>query len=64
MLVIKMLQYNRIDVSEGLTFKKISAPKECILCDYWYFKDVFYKFQPCVCNGCHNISMAFEPLEY
>ena len=41
-----MLQYNRIDVSEGTDINKISTSKECMLCHYWYFKDVGYKFQP------------------
>ena len=28
-----------------------------MLCHYWYFKDVSYKFQPYFCNGCHAGSM-------
>ena len=32
-----------------------------MLCYYWYFKDVGYKFQPYFCNGCHAVSMmAYE----
>ena len=32
-----------------------------MICHYWYFKDITYKFQPYVCNGCHDISMiAYE----
>ena len=32
-----------------------------MLCHYWYFKDVVYKFQPYLCNGCHAVSvMAYE----
>ena len=32
-----------------------------MLCHYWYFKDVSYKFQPHLCNGCHAVStMAYE----
>ena len=28
---------------------------------YWYFKDVRYKLQPHVCDGCHGVSMmAYE----
>ena len=28
---------------------------------YWYFKDLGYKFQPYICNGCHAMSMmAYE----
>ena len=52
-----MLQYDRIDASEGIDTNKTSGSKECIFCHYWYFKDVSYKFQPYVCNGCHAVSM-------
>ena len=56
-----MLQYDRIDASEGIDINKASESKECMLCHYWYFKDVGYKFQPYVCNGCHALSMiAYE----
>ena len=40
-----MLQYEKIDVSEGIETNKISALKECMLCHYWYFKDIGYKFE-------------------
>ena len=31
------------------------------MCDFWYFKDLGFKFEPYVCNGCHDIStMAYE----
>ena len=56
-----MLQNDRIDVSEGIDINKTSESKECMLCHYWYFKDVGYKFQPYLCNGCHAVSMmAYE----
>ena len=57
-----MLQYNRIDVSEGIDINKTSKSKECMLCHYWYFKDdLGYKFQPYLFNGCHAVStMAYE----
>ena len=55
-----MLEYDRIDVSEGININKTSELKECIFCHYWYFKDSF-KFQPYLCNGCHAVSMmAYE----
>ena len=25
---------------------------------YWYFKDIGYKYEPYVCNGCHYLSMV------
>ena len=59
--VIKILQHERIGVSKGIDFNKSNKSKECIICHYWYFKDIDYKFQPYVCNGSHDISMmAYE----
>ena len=32
-----------------------------MICHYWYFKGIGYKFEPYVCNKCHDISMmAYE----
>ena len=56
-----MLQYEKIDVSEGINNNKTSASKECMLCHYWYFKDIVFKFEPHVCNKCHDELMtAYE----
>ena len=49
-----MLQYQKIDVSEGIDVNKTRASKECELCHYWFFKDVRFKFDH-VCNGCHDL---------
>ena len=36
------------------------ASKECMLCHYWYFKDIGYKFESNVCK-CHDVLMtAYE----
>ena len=32
------LQYERIDISEGIDIHKTNASKECMLCHYWYLK--------------------------
>ena len=53
-----MLQYEKIDVSERIDTNKASASKECMLCHYWYFKNVRFKFEPHVCDKCHNVLMA------
>ena len=50
-----MLQYEKIDASEGIDVNKTSASKECELCHYWFFKDVGFKFEEDVCNGCHYL---------
>ena len=56
-----MIQYERIDVSERIDLNKTSASEECMICNYWYFLDIGYKYEPHVCNKCHDISiMAYE----
>ena len=50
-----MLQYEKIDVSEGNDVNKTSASEECEFCLYWLFKDVGFKFEEHVCNGCHDL---------
>ena len=56
-----MLQYERIDISERIDLNKPDKSEECMICYYWYFKDIGYKNEPYVCNGCHDLSMmAYE----
>ena len=50
-----MLEYNRIDISQGIDIKKTNASKECKICHYWYFKDIGFKYEPHLCNGCHGL---------
>ena len=50
-----MLEYDRIDISEGINIKKTNASKECKICHYWDFKDIGFKYEPHLCNGCHGI---------
>ena len=52
-----MLDYDRIDVSEGIDINKTSTSKECDICHYCYFLDKRFKFQPYVYNRCHDILM-------
>ena len=55
---MKMLQYEKISISEGTDTNKTSASKKCMLCHCWYFKDVGFKFEPHVCNKCHDVLMT------
>ena len=57
-----MIQYERIDVSEGIDINKSNESKECMLCYYWYFKDIGYEYGQYVCNGCHDLSMMVNEL--
>ena len=52
-----MLYYDRIDVPEGIDVNQTSASKECDICHYWYFLNYSFKFQPNVCNRCHDLLM-------
>ena len=54
---LQMLYHDRIDVSEGIDVNKTSKSKKCNICHYWYFLDIEFKFQPDVCNGCHDVLM-------
>ena len=58
-----MLEYERIDISEGIDVDKTNLPKECDICCYWYFKDIGFKYEPYLCNGCHDLmpkAMSFN----
>ena len=38
-----MLEYDRIDISEGIDVDKTNSSKECDICVYWYFLDKGFK---------------------
>ena len=50
-----MLDYGRIDISEGIDVNKTSLSKECDIFHYWYFKDIGFKYEHYLCNGCHDL---------
>ena len=50
-----MLYYDTFDVSEGIGDNKRNASKQCDVCHYWYFLNGSFKFQPNVCNRCHDL---------
>ena len=50
-----MLEYDRVGVSEGMNINKTNASKECDICHYCYFKDIGFKHERYLCNGCHNL---------
>ena len=59
----KMLEYDRIDILEEIDVNKTSASKECDICHFWYFKDIGFKYEPCLCNSCHDLmqkAMSFN----
>ena len=50
-----MLEYDRIDASEGIDVNKTNASKECDICNHWYFKDIIFEYEPYLYNGCHDL---------
>ena len=50
-----MLQYDRIDISEGIDINKANASKVCDIYYYWYFLDRRFRYEPYLCNGYHDL---------
>ena len=58
-----MLEYDRVDISDGIDVNKTNLSKECDICHYGYFKDIGFKYEPYLCNGCHDLmqkAMSFN----
>ena len=58
-----MLEYDRIFISEGIDVNKTNASKECDICHYWYFEEIGFKYEPYLCNSCHDLmqkAMSFD----
>ena len=49
-----MLYYDKFDVFEETNVNKRSKSRECDICHYWCKR---FKFQPHVCNRCHDLLM-------
>ena len=52
-----MLYYVGIDASEGIDVNKMRASKECDIYHSCYFLNYSFKFQPNMCNRCHDLLM-------
>ena len=50
-----MLEYDKIDISEGIDINKANASKECDICHYWYFLDKIFNNEPYLCNVYHDL---------
>ena len=58
-----ILQYERIDASEGIDINQSNESKECMICHYWYLLDIGYEYDQYVFNGCHDFSMMVHDLD-
>ena len=50
-----MLEYDAINILEGIDINKTSALKEYDICPSWHFKDIGFKKERYLCNGCHDL---------
>ena len=51
-----MLEYERIDISDGIDVDMSNKSKECMLCHYWYFLHKNFSYGPYLCDGCYNMT--------
>ena len=54
-MMYKMFRCQTIDVWEGIDVNKTSASKESEIRQYWFFKNVGFKFEEHFCNRCHDL---------
>ena len=53
-----MLEYDRIDLSEGIDNKKCKeTSRECSLCTFYYFLDKNFTYGPYLRNDCYDMSL-------
>ena len=52
-----MLEYDRIDLSEGIDVKKCNErSRQCSLCKFYHFLNKNFNYQIYLCDGCHDIT--------
>ena len=49
-------------ISEEIDFNKTDRSLKCLICGYYYFKDTGFRYQPYVCNACHDCNMTVQNL--
>ena len=60
-----MLEYDRIDISEGIDIKKCKeTSRECSLCKFYYFLDKNFSYGPYLCNGCYDVSLKVISMQH
>ena len=59
-----MLEYDRIDISEGIDIKKCDeTSRECSLCKFYYFLNKNFNYQMYLCDRCHDMSMKANSMQ-
>ena len=53
-----MLEYDRIDISEGIDINECEeTSRRCSLHKFYYFLDKNFSYGPFLCNGCYDMSL-------
>ena len=59
-----MLEYDRIDISEGIDIEKCKeTSKECSLCKFYYFLHKNFSYGPYLCDGCNDMFMKVVSMQ-
>ena len=59
-----MLEYDRIDISEGIDIKKCNeTSRECSLCKFYYFLNRNFNYQMYLCDRCYDMSMKANSMQ-
>ena len=60
-----MLEYDRINISEGIDIEKCKeTSKECNLCKFYYFLDKNFSHGPYLCDGCYDMSLKAVSIKH
>ena len=60
-----MLEYDRIDLSEGIDINKCEdTSKKRNLCQYYYFVFKNFNYQRHICDGCHDMSVKALSMQH
>ena len=60
----KMLEYDRIDLSEGVDVKECNkTSRKCNLCKFYYFLNKIFNYQTYLCDGYHDISIKATSMQ-
>ena len=59
-----MLEYDRIDLSEGIDVNKCEDTlRKYSLCQYYHFVNKNFNYQRYLCDGCHDMSMKANSMQ-
>ena len=59
-----MLEYNRIDISEGIDVNKNkNISTKYSLCKFYYFLDKSFNYGPYLCDGCYDMSLKATSMQ-